>query len=333
MPQMKNAAPVGKQESGAKNSYQSREQFTALVRERATGKWPEILRAIGVPAEALRNVHGPCPGCGGVDRFRFDNLGGRGTFACGGGGDLLVGDGFTLVQHYSGCRFPEAVDATARTLGLAKGDATITDEQRHQWQDQARHRREQADAERESKHRSCAEDAARLWSGAEPAGAHAYLAQKGVQAHGIRQRGGLLLVPMMDAEGALWNLQKIDGNGQKRFLPGRKRGLFYGIRGRNVMAICEGFATAASLHEATGWHVVCAFDAGNLLPVAEALAGRCPIIIAADHDEAGLSHGQKAADAIGARLMVPQTPGADWNDAGTEELERAVQNLARNVAA
>ncbi|MEQ9010077.1 toprim domain-containing protein [Algiphilus sp.] len=329
---MKNAAPVGKQESGAKN-YLTREQFTAVVRERATGKWHGILRSLGVPVEALRNRHGPCPGCGGVDRFRFDDRDGRGTFVCGGGGDRLAGDGFTLLQHVFGLRFPEAVDAVARDLGLAKGDAAITDEQRRQWQEQARQRREQVDAERERKHRRCAEDAATLWSDAEPAEAHAYLQRKGVQAHGIRQRGGLLLVPMFDAAGALWNVQKISADGSKRFLPGRKSGLFYGIRGRDMMAICEGFATAASLHEATGWHTVCAFDAGNLLPVAEALAGRCPIIIAADNDKTGLSSGQKAADAISARLMVPATPGADWNDAPPDDLRAAVVGLQRRVAA
>lgn len=37
----------------------------------ARGRWPEILPALGVPAEALSRKHGPCPGCGGSDRFRY----------------------------------------------------------------------------------------------------------------------------------------------------------------------------------------------------------------------------------------------------------------------
>ena len=35
--------------------------------------------SLGVPAKALTNRHGPCPICGGKDRFRFDDKGGRGT--------------------------------------------------------------------------------------------------------------------------------------------------------------------------------------------------------------------------------------------------------------
>ena len=39
------------------------------VKGRAHGRWPGILAAQGVPAEALVNRHGPCPMCGGKDRF------------------------------------------------------------------------------------------------------------------------------------------------------------------------------------------------------------------------------------------------------------------------
>ena len=49
------------------------------LKDRARGRWPGILTALGVPAKALRNRHGPCPVCGGKDRFRFDDKGGAGN--------------------------------------------------------------------------------------------------------------------------------------------------------------------------------------------------------------------------------------------------------------
>ncbi len=84
--------------------------YAASVRAAATGRWLAILTELGVPESALRNRHGPCPGCGGHDRFRFDNRDGRGTFICGqGGNDVLAGDGFTLLEHSLGLSFPAAL--------------------------------------------------------------------------------------------------------------------------------------------------------------------------------------------------------------------------------
>ena len=89
----------------------------------ATGRWPGILASLGVPGEALRNRHGPCPGCGGSDRFRFDDREGRGTFYCSqGGGTPAAGDGFELLKHAHGWSFPETLRAVAGQLGMADGE-------------------------------------------------------------------------------------------------------------------------------------------------------------------------------------------------------------------
>ncbi len=66
------------------------------VIDAAAGKWPDILKRYGVDEKHLRNAHGPCPLCGGADRFRFDNKGGTGSYFCshcgaGYGLDLLAG--------------------------------------------------------------------------------------------------------------------------------------------------------------------------------------------------------------------------------------------------
>jgi hypothetical protein len=109
-------------------------------------------------------------------------------------------------------------------------------------------------------------------------------------------------------------LQYIDGDARKRFLAGgRKRGLFYvigEIEPQGEALIGEGFATMASVHEATGKPAIVALDTGNLKPVAEALRAKYPqtaFIICADDDfrtegNPGRAKAAEAAEAIGSTL-------------------------------
>lgn len=50
--------------------------------ERARGRWRDILPALGIEPRFLNNRHGPCPICGGKDRFRFDDRDGTGSYFC-----------------------------------------------------------------------------------------------------------------------------------------------------------------------------------------------------------------------------------------------------------
>jgi hypothetical protein len=64
--------------------------------ERARGRWREILPQLGVETRFLTNQHGPCPICGGKDRFRFDDRDGSGSYycnQCGPGPGLVLIDG------------------------------------------------------------------------------------------------------------------------------------------------------------------------------------------------------------------------------------------------
>ena len=188
--------------------------------------------------------------------------------------------------------------------------------------------RAQRDADEAARQQDEAAKAAARWQAAGPAAGHPYLARKGVAAHGIRQDGDTLLVPLRDAAGILHSLQTITPEGDKRF-KGRMKGCFHAIgqpKGRIV--VCEGYATGASIHEATGEAVAVAFNAGNVGLVAAALHRKYPglvILLAADDDwrtegNPGLSAARQAALAVGGFAVAPQFPpgraptATDFND-------------------
>ena len=138
----------------------------------------------------------------------------------------------------------------------AKPEAELSRAERAAWKRRMVEARAARDAEREREAAEARQRAEDAWSKAQAAGpdSHPYLIKKGVQAHGTRVAGGRLLVPACDLAGDLHSLQLIDGEGVKRFLPGGAvAGHCYRIgevNGRALLA--EGFATAATIREATG---------------------------------------------------------------------------------
>ncbi|MBR4736139.1 MAG: DUF3987 domain-containing protein [Rhodocyclaceae bacterium] len=188
-------------------------------------------------------------------------------------------------------------------------------------------------------------EAAEIWRQTKPCTTHPYLTRKGIAGAGAREHGGALVLPVRDANGALHGLQFIGADGEKRFLPGtRKRGHYFAIGKPNgTLCIAEGFATAASIHEATGHAVAVAFDAGNLQPVAQALRAKFPamrLVLCADDDSRtddnpGITHATEAAHAVGGLLATPdfganRPDGAtDFNDlhqhAGAQAVKRCIE--------
>jgi len=176
------------------------------------------------------------------------------------------------------------------------------------------------DAEREQVYSSSRQRALSLWAKAKPAdGGHAYLVKKAVPAYGLKLLRQQLVVPLRDVDGTLHSLQFIGTEGGKIFLTGgRKRSCYHAIgKPTAALCICEGYATAATIYQATGHATAVAFDAGNILPVAKALRQKFPritLVIAADNDtetpgNPGLTAAQAAARAVGAVLAVPQFAG------------------------
>ncbi len=200
--------------------------------------------------------------------------------------------------------------------------------------------RQQAEQVRQqAAHAAAALDAVAQWDAASDTGASPYLARKGVQAHGVRfAPDGCVLVPLRDAAGALWNLQRItperpaDGTDKLFLKGGRKSGLWHWCgdpAGASVLLVAEGYATAASLHQATGRPVAVAFDAGNLAHVAKALRQQhraALLVLCGDDDRAteartgtntGRVKAEAAARSVRGLAVFPEglpDAGSDFND-------------------
>lgn len=170
----------------------------------------------------------------------------------------------------------------------------------------------------EIKHEAAARQRAKLlWVEAKDCEMHPYLTRKGIAAHGTRLIGADLVMPLRDTEGVIQSLQTIAPYGDKRFMAGgRVRGCYFSIgniKGAKTLCIAEGFATAASIYEATQHPVAVAFNAGNLLSVSQALRKKYSdlrLILCADDDyrtegNPGLMKATEAARAVGGMLVVP----------------------------
>jgi putative DNA primase/helicase len=164
--------------------------------------------------------------------------------------------------------------------------------------------------------------AQKMWELCLRDGEAAYLKRKGIGAHGVRfSPKGAVVIPVLDTSSRVHGLQVIHaakrhGRDKEFFPPGMaKKGHFFlmGPQPTTVLLVAEGYATAASLHEASGWPVAVAFDAGNLQPVAQALAKRykgTKVLVCADDDyltegNPGVTAASTAALAVGGAWMAP----------------------------
>lgn len=97
------------------------------TKQAAEGEWPDILHALGIDQSTLRNKRGPCPACGGKDRFRFDDKEGRGTYYCNACG---AGDGLDLVMKVHNVNFQDAASMVDKIIGRTyqKCNAPVYDE-------------------------------------------------------------------------------------------------------------------------------------------------------------------------------------------------------------
>ncbi|MGH8772232.1 MAG: PriCT-2 domain-containing protein, partial [Burkholderiales bacterium] len=244
-----------------------------------------------------------------------------------------------------GTLFHEAQRRGFKLNGAAKPEPPTIEELAEREQ-----QRQQAEAEEATRRADAKERAAAIWNVGTPASDnHPYLKRKGVQAHGLRLHKGCLVVPLRDVNGDMHSLQFIPPDSEKTYLrDGSKTACYFAIGGKPNGSLCiaEGFATAASIFEATGIASAAAMDAGNLKAVALALRSKLTdvkLILCADDDyktpgNPGLSKAREAALAVDGLLAVPdfgsdRPEGAkDFNDLRIHRPEGVEHTIANAVS-
>lgn len=310
----------------------------------ASGKWPSILVTMGVPESAVSGKHGPCPICGGKDRFRMIAKDGPARWICNQCGD---GDGMDLLMAFRNCDFKQA----ANDIRPIVGGCTYAEPSKAMDKNERRKRLKQN---------------VDIWKEAfenHPT-LEAYLSSRGLTPNLLERLGGKIdlrlheNLPYFDEEGKRKGampamLARISTRDNKlaaihrTYLHPNKDGTFttkkkitttardwkggaiklMSVKDRKQLLICEGIETALSLRalialkhgvEVPCWAAVNA-NAMERIAIPESITN---IMIGADHD--GTFTGQKAAFTLANRLVVhdkrktqvviPVAGGNDFND-------------------
>ena len=299
------------------------------------GAWRQTLENYGCHLPSGRH-HGPCPVCGGKDRFRFDDKEGRGTWFCS-QCDPQSGGGLLLLSRFLG---KPTIDVANELLGNTPERSRAPVYRSFVSDDQIR----------KANHEQARKGAEALLASSELR-QHAYMSDRGLDGQwlvngepimgkdrAIIQPGDLLLVPAYKAEGdgsKLVNVQKIKANKEKRPLfGGDMAAVYHKLDGhQKLIAIAEGYATGVTANQVTGATTYCAFNTGNLAAVSAWVADHHPgvsVVLFADNDEhcAGLRYAKDAAAPICATVALPPELG-DWDDYrqahGVEETKKAMR--------
>ena len=192
-----------------------------------------------------------------------------------------------------------------------------------------------------------------LWSYLKPAAFHPYLKAKGVKPYGLRVMeppdGSRMLVVPLYIRDKISSIHYINENGEKNLLSKKKGGIKKGASFQvgkgsgDIIYLCEGYATAASIYEVTGGIVYMCVDAGNLIHAAENLREKYPdkeFIFCADNDtnksekdqgcNIGLKKAIKAAKSIdNCKVVMPEQSGFDFNDLYLEKGPETVRERLR----
>lgn len=205
----------------------------------------------------------------------------------------------------------------------------LSKEQRDLIAKQHAENKKEAEAERKQAQDRAMAEATGVWNKSKLTGESTYLAKKKIEAYGVKylnDEPDAMVLPIGDFAGKVYGLQIIRGKNKnagtldKEFLPAgmAKKGHGHLIGSikitTHVVLVAEGYATCATLHEATGLPVAVAYDAYNLLPVGETLRKKYKhinLLYCADDDylsptNAGVVAAQKAAAATGGAHIVPQ---------------------------
>lgn len=268
-----------------------------------------------------RNDIGPAQGASiiGDDEQHYYQIEGDTRTEKRGSYQLKVGDDFAY-----GWARDHRVGQTYKYSSRARSE--WTPEKKLAFKKENEDRRAKQDKDDREKWEKAASEAKLRWDAAAPCSQHPYLIKKQCGHHALKVDGDLLLIPSY-GDNKLWGIQTIDSEGNKRFSTGsKKEGCYSPLAAaddnKDVIVICEGWATGASIREATGLVVVVAFDCGNLESVAAAMRNKYPdakIIIASDNDAFRFNPKHRIKD-----LKTKELPGDDprwqeWRERGLLE--------------
>lgn len=299
------------------------------IHDKARGRWRSMLPMLGVPAAYLTNKHGPCPICGGKDRFRWDDKAGDGSYFCNGCG---AGTGVDLVMKVNKCGFKDAVALVEDRLGVAQIEVKA----------------------QRSGNDALLRVIDGLWRSGVPLDgscvASVYLRRRGIElpvypsqirfsarttyvhTDGRKTQHPAMLAQFVSADASARTLHVtyLDSNGNKaagldpvRKLARGKVPLGGSVRlapSAETMGVAEGIETAMSASLMFGVPVWAALNAGLLTKWEPPASARC-VIVFADCD--GNFTGQAAAYALAHRLKsegrqvevrIPDLIDTDWND-------------------
>jgi putative DNA primase/helicase len=294
--------------------------------ELVRGKWTGTLKLLGIPDSFLTGKHGPCPMCGGSDRFRYDNKDGRGTFYC---SQCGAGDGFKLIMQYFNWDFKTAAREIEQKIGHVAAEPPKREMDENQRVDMLN----------------------RLWTGASPLTgddmASRYLAGRDAvpgrapdclrfhERCPVPGDGGFLpamLAVVAGPDGNPTNIHrtflgsqgKADIESPRAMMPGTlppgSAVRLYPLRGERL-GVAEGIETAiraAKRFQVPVWAALNSTMLEKWLPP----AGIGEVLVFGDNDHAfggqasayALAHRLVVRNRVKAQVHIPQTPGMDWGD-------------------
>jgi len=295
------------------------------LQERARGRWHGILPAIGISAKFLKRKNGPCPMCGGKDRWRFTDIDGKGTWYC---NNCHGGAGVDLVMKFTGLAFKEAAQRIERIIGRAPAKPPVPERSDQQ-------KRDALNALWRSGRPVCMDDPVDRWLHHRGVGMQNYpkCLRVGMR---VRHSGPpvsyhpAMLAMVTDASGKPAQIHRtyltVDGIKapveKPRMLCAGSLPANWAVRltaPGPVLGVAEGVETALAatkLFDVPTWAALNAGGVERFDPPAETQR----LIIFGDHDQNGV--GQRAAYALASRLSgrleievrIPEKPDTDWND-------------------
>jgi phage/plasmid primase-like uncharacterized protein/KaiC/GvpD/RAD55 family RecA-like ATPase len=256
---------------------------------------PQIISALQLKKTSHQEHHGPCPSCGGVDRFWISEYQGN------------------LKVNCRQCEDWKGIIDILRQRGLYPDKEYVSDAMNN-----------------------TPDNVVKLPENPE---LHPYLTRKRIKQHTAIIDEGDLHIRIINNQGKVVGTQFIDESGKKKFNYGLDyKGCFHVVGGKieDFAYLCEGFATAASVYEATGKPAVHCLNASNITNVITALREVKPetrFIVAGDNDPAGLKACEQAFKEHGVECVIPDNEGLDWNDVwiarGAEDTRKKLE--PRNV--